>query len=786
MSAVSNNLLIAGDDGYTIERSVRLRSSASAYLSRTPASAGNRKTWTWSAWVKRGALNIQHMLLDVNGGIGGARGDITFTSSNTLQVEFNSSGSSWDTALITTQVFRDPSAWYHVIVTLDTTQATSTNRLKVYVNGSQITAFGTATYPAQNVDQPFNTTSTHNIGRISSGGYYLDGYLTEVNFIDGQALTPDSFGEYDSITGVWKPAKYTSTYGTNGFYLNFSDNTTTTTLAEDKSGNGNDWTANNISLTSGATYDSMTDTPTIYADGGNYATLNPLVVTNAAPTTFSEANLRVDFGSSSTGWGHSTIGMTTGKWYSEFTLTSVSSTNANVGLKTDSSLFYAGFSANSYAYQNNGNKFTNDSGSAYGASFTSGDVIGVAYDADAGTLTFYKNGASQGQAFSGITGTNYFVVSDNSSAAICVWQVNFGQRPFTYTPPTGFLPLHTGNLPDSSIVDGSKHFDVVTYTGNSTDNTAIGGLEFEPSLVWLKSRSNVYHHALFDQIRGGSNALYSSLTNAETTESGVKTFEPDGFTLGTSSGSNYSGFTYVAWNWKANGTGVSNTDGSITSTVSANPTAGFSIVSYTGNQTAGATVGHGLGSAPKMLIVKGRGQTSSWMVKHESLASNQYLYLNLTNAATSTYNIWNSTSPTSSVFTLGSDGAVNESSYNYVAYCFAEVEGYSKFGSYTGNGSADGTFVYTGFRPAFLLFKRTDSTADWTIHDFRRLGYNSNDFELYPNGSYAETGAAGSARSDFLSNGFKIRANSGGINASGGTYIYMAFSENPFKNSLAR
>ena len=282
MFASKDTLLTRPSGGYTIARSVRLRSSASAYFNRTQTS-GNRRTYTYSAWVKRGNLTTKQNLFGtiVYPTPSNYQSYWSFLADNTFEIALYS-GSSYLGQLITTQVFRDPSAWYHIVVQVDTTQATSSNRLKLYVNGTQVTSFSTTNYPSQNTDTFINTdTYQVGIGRVApfSGTEYFDGYMAEINFIDGQALTPSSFGETDSITGVWKPKAYSGTYGTNGFELNFSDNSASTaaTIGKDYSGNGNNWTPNNISVTAGATYDSMQDVPTLTsATAANYAVLNPL------------------------------------------------------------------------------------------------------------------------------------------------------------------------------------------------------------------------------------------------------------------------------------------------------------------------------------------------------------------------------------------------------------------------------------------------------------------------------------------------------------------------------
>ena len=414
--------------------------------------------------------------------------------------------------------------------------------------------------------------------------------------------------------------------------------------------------------------------------------------------------------------------------------------------------------------------------------------MGIAYDADGGTLTFYKNGVSLGTAATGITvPSNGFVPIIFGGANSATGNINFGQRSFAYTPPSGFKALCTANLPVATIKQGNKYMDATLYSGNLIGQAITNAASFKPDLVWIKSRSAATDNKLTDNVRGAQTALVSNSTAAETTDlTGVVSFNTNGFTLGTSTTYNNTGATYVGWQWQAGqGSTSSNTNGSITSTVSVSTTAGFSIVTYTGTG-ANATVGHGLGVAPKMVIIKTRSGVADWAVYHDGLGNTKGIYLNQTSAAITSANFWNNTSPTSTVFTTGA-GVVGNG-VTAVAYCFAEIAGFSKFGSYTGNGSADGPFVYLGFRPKLVLVKRTDAVQDWYMWDSVRTGYNMANYLLFPNLSQAEYSSTES-QIDLLSNGFKIRAASPpatGSNASGGTYIYMAFAENPFAQSNAR
>jgi hypothetical protein len=792
MAILNNSNAISTSGDYAINNSLRLRSSASAYLNRTPGSAGNRRTWTWSSWVKLGSLSSTKILFSAcTAGDSTGLAGLQFTSSNTLQFFLDTGATGY--GLITTQVFRDPSAWYHIVAVLDTTQATSTNRMKLYINGSQITAFGTATYPGLNDSYAVNNTQAHNIGRYAiDGTRYFDGYLAEVNLIDGQALTPSSFGETDTTTGSWKPKAYTGTYGTNGFELSFSDIATTSGsnagLGKDFSGNGNYYNTNNISVTAGVTYDAMIDSPTLTsATVANYATLNPLQ-SAVAPTA---GNLDFSSGAAEV-CPKATIQLPlTGKWYWE-TYCSATGTDNWIGVTLDQS--GTTFGAIGYrGYRKTGVKNNGSGDVSYGASWAAGDTLGVAVDMDAGTIVFYKNGTSQGTAFSDLAGIRWTVfVYGYLSAG---HQVNFGQRPFSYTPPTGFVRLNTFNLPDSTIKKGNTVMDATLYTGNGYPTSGTQSITnaalFKPDLIWIKRRNVGGSNTLTDSVRGVNSQLFSDQTVAqETNTDAVTAFNSNGFSLGTGTSGTYPSVntntgTYVGWQWQAGqGSTSSNTSGTITSTVSVNATAGFSVVTYTGTGSA-ATIGHGLGVAPRMIIVKGRNATIEWLVYHASLGATQYITLNTTGAAASAASAWNNTSPTSSVFSVLSAGSTNFSGTNYVAYCWAEIAGFSKFGSYTGNGSTDSPFLYLGFRPKFILFKRAvGGVGNWLIYDSSRDTYNQMGNILYPNLSSAEY--VDSNKVDFLSNGVKIRSSQTDLNTNGDTYIYAAYAENPFKNALAR
>jgi hypothetical protein len=760
-----------GSSEYNLTNSLRFRSSASAYLSRTFSTPTSSTIWTWSAWVKRGQITGTYRLFGAS-----TTTYLTFNSSDQLNLTLNGVSAATSTA-----VFRDSSAWYHIVYTQNGSSQT------IYVNNASVATGTTAA-------SIFNTAIAHQIGATNTSNY-LDGYMTEVNFIDGQALTPSSFGSTNATTGVWQPAKYTGTYGTNGFYLNFNSIALTsgsnTGLGKDNSGNGNYWNTNNISVTAGTTYDAMTDVPTLTStNASNYCTLNPATTLLGAAATLSNGNLR--FTPSNTNWMRSfgTISVSSGKWYWE--VTGNSSLEQMHGILLDTAVQgyagsnnWVGFASDGYGYYTAGTKWTSNSGVSYGASYTTGDVIGVALDLDAGTLIFYKNNVSQGTAFTGLSGNFVPAVSVTTNAGANSCDVNFGQQGFKYTPPTGYKALNTYNLPTPTIPKGNKYMDATTYTGTGASNSITNASGFKPDLVWVKGRSGATSHALYDSVRGTTIDLVSDSTAAETTQTtGLTAFGTGGFTVGALAKMNTSAATYVGWQWQAGqGSTSSNTNGSITSTVSVNATAGFSVVTYTGTG-ANATVGHGLGVAPKMVIVKNRGSAVAWTAWHTSIANTEYLVLNTTAAVATGATWWNSTTPTSSVFSVGTSTSTNASTNTYVVYCWAEIAGFSKFGFYTGNGLADGSFVYTGFRPKFIMIKRADVTANWVIMDGSRNTYNQVNLNLNPNSSGAEESIY--AYEDFLSNGFKLRTTDGAWNASGGTYIYMAFAENPFKYANAR
>ena len=911
---------------HQVDRSLRFNSSDSAYLSFTPSSAGNRRTFTFSCWVKRNKVG------HYSGLFGGADGSNTqgiyLTNADEIYVPIGGQNHIWSPKI------RDLSAWYHIVTAVDTTQSTNTDRIKTYINGVALDTSDvkSAGWPSQNVESSVSNTGLHTIGRNAGNtGSYGEYYLAEVHFVDGTALAATDFGFEDS-NGAWQPKAFSGTYGTNGFYLKFADNSSNAALGTDSSGNSNTWDVHNLTAqeftatflqgntshlsgtafnnshalahlfdsdktntmaatgnstivyspspaitadsfrihyqldsslsgfglkvndvdytsslsvgsnkqidinvqtlnkveirtdssnqwlslyyiekltsASGPGQDSLLDTPTNYTansgnNGGNYATLNPL----HNGQTLSNGNLDV-VGTSSWQRSVSTIAMSSGKWYWEYEITASNEHIVGVG-PLDMQM-----SGNLGAGDPPGSGYLTEVGSVNGTGAngswsntggsTTGDVLGVAFDADAGNMYIYKNGTplnSGAASHTGLTnGPYYAVFSLNGSSRSGT--VNFGQRPFKYTnagtnrPAATYLSLCTQNLDESayaSIPDGSTAMDVSLWIGNDATSRAITGLNFSPDFLWIKSRSAAGWHALADSVRGAGKILASNETNTEynnsDSQNAIQFFDSNGFTIGHQSGwvVNSNNTTIVGWAWNAGtSAAASNTDGSITSNVKASQSSGFSIVSYSGNSTNNSTIGHGLNAAPQLIITKNRSAAYNWITYSAELAATKVLALDGTFAAfTPSGGYYSNVGASTYQVVQGSANLtnLNNSGDDYIAYCFAPVAGYSAFGSYTGNGSTDGPFVYTGFRPRFLMRKRTDSAVGWYIIDTARDTFNEADHFLDAADNDAEST---STNVDILSNGFKLRNGDAGTNASSGTYLYMAWAEHPFRTARAR
>ena len=693
----------AADAGYVIPKSLRFNPTDTASLSRTPSTAGNRRTWTVSLWLKRTKLgtNNQHVLETASSP---EYSGLWFAQDDSLEFRgFN--GSSYTYRLHTSQKFRDPSAWYHIVISFDSTASTSSDRLAMYVNGVKVTDFANTVYPSQNHESNWNNTAAHYIGTFVGSSNYYGGLIADVQSIDGQALQATDFGETRSSDGVWVPKEYT------GFGTNPNDGTT--------------WS------------DGVTFSGSIIAAATNAFDGNP--GTSAAP--YDGAN-----GGGTPQWVQVTF---------------------SPGIPYTSSV---------RVERQNGNP-TNVTVSMNGGTAINSDFLAYTTVATgSGTLTSIKvqnNGSTNTAGISRIEVDGYVLLDDARDNS---FHLNFSDS--STNEALGF-----DSAPTTPDPDPKKGMDVVTWTGNGTAGTNIGGLGFEPDFVWIKRRNAAYGHVFSDSVRGfgatgWAKQLIGNSTEAENSGAvnTISSFNPDGFTLGTDGGVNLNSSTYVGWCWRAGGPAVANSDGTITSQVSANTDYGFSIVSYTGNNTSGATVGHGLSSAPKWIVVKSRDQSGQfWHVYHASLAANEYIYLNSNAVKTSGNDFMNGTRPTSSVFSLGNGNGCNKSSDPVIAYCWSEVSGFSKFDGFNGDGNS-GKKITTGFKPKFVIIKRTDTIENWHIFDSERGGTKS----LFPDITNAEVD--NSSRSvAFVSDGFTL-GTQGGINASGGTYIYAAFADRPGNN----
>ena len=784
--------------GKKIEKSLTFDENNQTTLICNLGSSGdatNRKKTTLSFWIK---------LLRPEQG----RGVITAAASGTgasatgTRFHLNSNGT-WKFAtqvsnstvwvLDSTIQYNDVNSWYHVVMQLDTTQSTSSDRVKIYVNGTQDTTFS-GSYPSQNYDDYWSF-GNWRIGDYGGDyGYYYGSrfMIADIYLLDGQALDPTYFAFTETQTGIWTPKDYTGTFGDHGFHLEFKDDSaaTATTMGKDTSGNANNFTPSNFSA-SGDGKSIKSDTPTnnkTIIDGTLAWTYD------AAGANLREGNLKL---TGSQGWKnistHKIDG--TGKLYYEFVsnpmagwqllgifvVTTGNLSNPSSQL-TDSRIY--AFASTQATYFGGSYTSTSDV-----PSWSNNDVMSVKYEK--GILRLYKNGALATATATGIDQTKEiyaYIANDNTSAT---GYVRFDKDSWTQSANAGVD--YTWQLSEGrsigvkpTVLRPQRHFETLIYTGTGSSNS-VTGLEFSPDLIWAKRRDTGGHHHLWvDTIRGGTKSLMSNNTDAENSNANRDmTFLANGIRWNSNTGNaNASGGTYVVWCWKAGGTAVSNSDGTITSSVSANTEAGFSIVSFTGNATSGATVGHGLNKKPKWIIVKERGNTNDWTVYHESLGytgggDTYVLFLNLENDYGGGFaGGFNNTAPTSSVFSLGNSNETNKSGGSFIAYCWSEIPGYSKFGSYTGNGSSDGVVVELGFRPAWVMVKRVNQAAAWNIMDNKRAGYNSDNDYLQPDNNLAESdGSPGTV--DLLSNGFKCTTTSGTHNNSGGTFVYMAFAAQP-------
>ena len=783
-----------------IQRSLRFNRGDAPYLQATLGN-GDEDKWTWSGWVKK-TVNGQHQNLFSSGS------DVVYTHinfDNSDRIRFQNWHSAQKGTKITTKFLRDNSAWMHIVVIWDSGNSTADDRMRIYVNGTRETSFSSSTNPDQNQDSVINGNSLggsdygegkHFIGKFADTSDNSGTYKTEIHFIDGYAYDPSYFGFTDSQTGIWMPKRYEGVYGSNGFYLDFSDNSSTTTLGIDKSPNGNDFTLNNFSVSAGTGNDSLIDTPS-----NNFCTLN--AVNQDSNTTLTEGNLKAA-GSSSTAYSnhtHGTIAKSSGKWYYEVEYTAnAGGHNSNLPAigwarttlrPSDNPTVSGGLCyrpANADYIDLAGNDTSDDKPQT-----STGNVIQVAIDLDAGKIWF-GNGGTYFESGNPSTGANATLTFTGGAEELTpfvrslssTFNFNFGQRAFSYTPPTGFNKLSSSDsIPTPpSVVRPQKHFDTLLYTGNGSTLT-VSGLKFQPDFVWIKVRSHSGdNHHLYDSVRGAAKTIFANTDDDEQTSDTdrLSSFTSNGFTLGNNYRVNGDGRTFVAWCWKAGGAAVSNSDGAITSSVSVNREAGFSIVSYSGNGNSTATIGHGLGKAPKWIMTKCRTSDSQadWVLWHEGLSDNKNVFLNQTNAEV-TPSYGHITDPTSTLInvTKSSGNQTNVSGQTYISYCWTDVPGYSKFGTYTGNNTSDGPYIHLGFRPAWIMMKSISTggsaTYSWPIFDSKRSSYNIERAMLRANTNDAELDA-NTADVDILSNGFKPRYSPNETNGPN-SYVYFAFAE---------
>jgi len=762
-------------DAYTVDNSCVFDSGDSDYLSKTFSGAGNNKIGSISFWVKRGKLGTAQQIFHARSGSGSSQ--ILFNSSNQLYYRLEDTSGNQVGQRTTNRLFKDPSNWVHILLTFDCANTTQ----QVYVNGVEETSFATSAGPTD-TDTTISDATAHYIGSTHAPADYFDGYFSEYVYIDGTKYTPSSFGQTDTSTNRWIPKDPSGlTFGTNGFYLEFG---TAADLGDDTSGNTNDWTENNI-----VAANQTVDTPT-----QNFTTLNPLDTTvySSGLGTLSNGNRTHYFASGAdTKGAATTISTSSGKWYWEVTYTTVVSSYPIVGiLKTGTSATTSSVNEGVINNASNGNFYNFGTSITTGwSAISTGTVMMFALDQDNGALYVGRNGTwetvssvvgvpDSGASKTGAISTNgalsdgtslYPIVLDSGgSKTTC----NFGATTFSY-------PIGASN--------DTEGFAAIQQDNLAENTAGITGLS------WIKNRDAADEHIFQDRVRG----IYVYMNNqastiADTTNTNsVQRFLQQGVQIGNMDDVNTSAESFVLWQWANDGAETSNSDGTISggSTVRVNTTAGFSIGTYNGSGSA-STVGHGLGVIPHFIIVWPKSNPGDRRVYHQTTGNTVGMKFN-TDSYTGSAGVtnsqwWNDSGPTADTFSIGTGTDVNQSGQSHLFYAWTEIEGYSKFGSYVGNGSTTGAgpFIYFGFKPSWIMVKRTDSTNNWGILDDKRNPYNPVELVLFADDTQTESGS-GNEYTIFTANGFKISNDSTAnwINASSGTYIYAAFAENPFGGS---
>ena len=789
----------ATSGGYVIEGSGSFNGS-DGKLTRTISDAGNRRTFILEVIFKRGG-SASSFLTAFSSGT-----DTFYWYLSSDQVYIQNYQSATQMELKSDAKLRDFSAWYHVIVAIDTTQSTDTNRVKAWVNGVELTFVSSPrTYPTQNLELKWNTGSQeHQIGHSSTT--YSSDYFARAASYDGLTMTDpatDGFGELDD-NGVWVPLDVSGkTFGTTGFLIEGGAAFT----------NGTDSSGNSQNFTKGGTITDVDDTLTDKASDnfGNFATLSPIDQVQGA-STLSKGNLTIVGSGSNHSSTRSTLQTDgSGKFAWEVTVTT-HDTNTVIGLMKSSDRTSGG--DNIGATANSGWALVNDPGGTtnarsrfagsdmvtdLGFQLTNGDVFHFELDNSTGDVFAWRkpsggsfatvnsgNTITAGAGKTALAGTPVLFAQHIYQAAATNSQTyNFGQTTFAQTPSSGYKAVNTANLAAPTVTKPDDFYNTVSFSGTGSAQN-IDTVGFQPDLLIIKSRTSTANFNWIDSVRGAANILWSNAATAQSAEStSVTGFRDAGFSVGSDSGSyvNISGQTMVAFCMKAGGSGSSNSSGDITSTVSVASHGGFSIVKYDPGSggSPGDTVGHGLSRAPNFIILKVLESVGdqNWSVGSDDIGWTNNLFLSLTNAKSAGSGPWNNTAPTSSVFSIGSD---RDNDAAYIAYCFAKTPGLIACGTYTGNGSSDGPMVVvddggSGFRPAWVMCKRTDSTGNWPVNDAVRSPYNPTNLPLFIDQSAAD---GSGINMDFIANGFKIRDSSVTFNASGGTYIYLAFAEHPF------
>ena len=837
ISGVGAGLGGAGDSGgalgsfysHTINQSLKLDDGSGGHLTISSASptATNRKKVTISCWVKRSTIGteVNTVFWASTAGL-----MLQFFADNTIYIYDNNAGGWQSTVTNGGRLFRDIGSWYHLALIIDTTQSTEADRAKFYINGELQTL---NSYPGSNTDITWHTGSTMKIGNPNDSTD-LAGYIAEFISIDGQDVSISDLGE--TKDGVWIPKNVSGlTLGDAGFYLKFDNSSD---IGNDSGSNNIDFTASNL-----VAADVMPDSPT-----NNFATFNSLLYHG---NTYSEGNLKNS--SPTTDYEIQVATMfpagISGKWYAEFYVhtCNASSTRVGVGV-TDPNVDpedYLGNESPDVAYYDINDIYTGGSKTAdTDATFAAGDIISVALNLDDGEVTFRKNNSTMSNGTQNLVASTLYTFATSNYGSGAGVVANFGQDDtfagnktsgsaaasdgngigdFYYAPPSDFLALCASNLPDPTIGPGQDTlatdlFNTILWTGDGNTSRAITGVGFAPDLMWLKSRSHTEDHALEDTVRGVGKKLDSSGTETEeTTATAVLSAHgSDGFTLpaSTPGNLNVNTRTYVAWNWKAggkadtfniNGTGYSSASdaslsgGDITPTgASINTAAGFGIIAYTGDGTSGArTVKHGLSSPPELIFIKDRDANSNngqWQAS-SSVVGDDYGYLSTTAAFTGAALMKPTAGDATTIqLGLGITATTNESGDDFIMYLFHSVEGFSKVGTYDGNQQNydDGTYIYTGFRPALVVVKTAvTTTSNWVVTDNKRASaFNGNTTRLYWNTNGSETAYNSNRNVELFSNGFTVHGNNASDNANRinqpTSYLFYAVAEAPFKFANAR